>query len=80
VVVVPLIALRGDIKQRCILHIDWPFSVLDYAQESGRAGRDRSPSEAIMMVQEGDQRAVKDKQDEAEQALMRLYVGESRAV
>jgi superfamily II DNA helicase RecQ len=23
---------------RCIIHIDWPFSVLDYAQESVRAG------------------------------------------
>ncbi|PZD22208.1 RecQ, Superfamily II DNA helicase, partial [Pyrenophora tritici-repentis] len=34
---------------RCIVHIDWPFSVLDYAQESGRAGRDGERSEAIMM-------------------------------
>jgi superfamily II DNA helicase RecQ len=45
---------------RCIIHIDWPFSLLDYAQESGRAGRDRSPSEAIMIVQDGNQRAAKD--------------------
>jgi superfamily II DNA helicase RecQ len=64
---------------RCIIHIDWPFSVLDYAQESGRAGRDRCPSEAIMIVQDGHQRAAKDKQDEAEQALVRSYVGESSA-
>jgi superfamily II DNA helicase RecQ len=63
----------------CIVHIDWPFSVLDYAQESGRARRDRSPSEAIIIVQEGDQRAAKDKQDKAELALVRSYVGESGA-
>ena len=32
-----------------------------------------------MMVQDGDQRAAKDSQDEAEQALVRWYVGESGA-
>jgi superfamily II DNA helicase RecQ len=64
---------------RCIIHIDWPFSVLDYAQESGRAGRDGLPSEAIMLVQDGDQRAAKDKQDEVDQALVQSYVGESGA-
>ncbi|KAG9375920.1 RecQ Superfamily II DNA helicase [Pyrenophora tritici-repentis] len=47
---------------RCIVHMDWPFSVLDYAQESGRAGRDGERSEAIMMVQDGEQRAADDKQ------------------
>ncbi|KAA8615982.1 hypothetical protein PtrV1_11378 [Pyrenophora tritici-repentis] len=52
---------------RCIVHMDWPFSVLDYAQESGRAGRDGERSEAIMMVQDGEQRAADDKQGEAEQ-------------
>ncbi|KAI0568208.1 RecQ Superfamily II DNA helicase, partial [Pyrenophora tritici-repentis] len=59
---------------RCIVHMDWPFSVLDYAQESGRAGRDGERSEAIMMVQDGEQRAADDKQGEAEQRLVRAYV------
>jgi superfamily II DNA helicase RecQ len=44
----------------CIIYMDWLFSLLDYAQESGRAGRNRKRSEAIMIVREGDQRAAKD--------------------
>ncbi|PSN58516.1 P-loop containing nucleoside triphosphate hydrolase protein, partial [Corynespora cassiicola Philippines] len=58
---------------RCIIHMDWPFSVLEYAQESGRAGRDGLRSEAIMIAQEGDQR-VDEQQSEAEQQLVRAYV------
>jgi superfamily II DNA helicase RecQ len=34
----------------CIIYIDWPFSLLDYAQESSRAGRDRKRSEAMIIV------------------------------
>jgi superfamily II DNA helicase RecQ len=64
---------------RCIIHINWPFSVLDYAQESGRAGQDGCPSEAIMIVQDGDQRAAKDKQNKLEQALVQSYVRERGA-
>ncbi|KAI8930521.1 hypothetical protein NX059_012133 [Plenodomus lindquistii] len=59
---------------RCIVHMDWPFSVLDYAQESGRAGRDGLRSEAVMVVQEGQQRAAEDKQGEVEQQLIQAYV------
>jgi superfamily II DNA helicase RecQ len=58
----------------CIIHINWPFTVLDYAQESGRAGRDGLRSEAVMIVQEGEQRAAEDKQAEVEQQLVRAYV------
>lgn len=60
---------------RCIIHIDWPFTVLDYAQESGRAGRDGLRSEAVMIVQDGDQRAADNKQTEAEQVLVRRFAG-----
>ena len=59
---------------RCIVHIDWLFTVLDYAQESGRAGRDGLRSEAVMIVQEGQQRAAEDKQGEVEQQLVGAYV------
>jgi superfamily II DNA helicase RecQ len=58
----------------CIIHINWLFTVLDYAQESGRAGRDGLRSEAVMIVQEGQQRAAEDKQAEVEQQLVRAYV------
>jgi superfamily II DNA helicase RecQ len=49
--------------------------VLDYAQESGRAGRYGLRSEAVIVVQKGEQRAAEDKQGEAEQQLVRAYVG-----
>ncbi|KAF1952588.1 hypothetical protein CC80DRAFT_572362 [Byssothecium circinans] len=58
--------------------MDWPRTILDYAQESGRAGRDGSRSEAIIIGQEGDERACDGTQTKAEQALVQLYVeGES---
>jgi superfamily II DNA helicase RecQ len=44
--------------------------VLDYAQESRQAGRDRLRSKAVIIVQEGEQRAAKDKQRKAEQQLV----------
>jgi hypothetical protein len=50
---------------RCIVHMEWPRTILDYAQESGRAGRDGLRSEAIIIGQEGEERVSDDKQVEA---------------
>jgi superfamily II DNA helicase RecQ len=57
-----------------IIHVDWPQTILDYAQKSGRAERDRVRSEAIIIVQEGHKAACHNQQTEAEQQLVRVYV------
>jgi superfamily II DNA helicase RecQ len=59
---------------RCIIHVDWLQTILDYAQESSRAGRDRVRSEAIIIIQEGYKAACHDQQTEAKQQLVRVYV------
>ncbi len=35
---------------RLIVHIGWLCTLLNYAQESGRAGRDRLESEAVVVI------------------------------
>ena len=35
---------------RLIIHIDQPYTLYDYAQETRRAGRDNSPSEALLLL------------------------------
>jgi superfamily II DNA helicase RecQ len=59
---------------RCIIHVDWPRTILDYAQESSRAGQDGVRSEAIIIVQEGHKAACHNQQTEAEQQLVRVYI------
>jgi len=34
---------------RTVVYIGWPYSLLDYAQETGRAGRDSQSSEAVLI-------------------------------
>jgi superfamily II DNA helicase RecQ len=55
--------------------MEWPLTLLDYAQESGRGGRDGQRSEAVVIAQEGGQWQAKDEQDEAQQARVRAFVG-----
>jgi superfamily II DNA helicase RecQ len=49
-----VLGIEVDIPNiRCIIYIRFPQLLLDYAQESGCAGRDRAPSEAIIIQPEG---------------------------
>ncbi len=59
---------------RYIIHVDRPRTLLDYAQESGRAGRDGCRSEA-MVIEEGGKSRQEDKgQTEEERGLVEKYI------
>jgi superfamily II DNA helicase RecQ len=58
---------------RYIIHVGWPRTILDYAQESDRAGRDGVRSEAIIVAQRDNEPTCYDQQTEAEQQLVRVY-------
>jgi hypothetical protein len=38
---------------RAVVHVDWPFGMIKYSQEGGRAGRDRQASENIVIIRQG---------------------------
>jgi superfamily II DNA helicase RecQ len=59
---------------RCIIHVDQPRTLLDYAQESGRAGRDGLRSEAIVIDQHGWNGCRDEEQTEEERQLVETYV------
>lgn len=37
---------------RAVVHVDWPFGMIEYSQEGGRAGRDRQASENIVIIRQ----------------------------
>lgn len=37
---------------RAVVHVDWPFGMIEYSQEGGRAGRDRKASENIVIMRQ----------------------------
>ena len=59
---------------RCIIHMDRPRTLLDYAQESGRAGRDGLRSEAVIIKEEREGPSKDEEQTEEEQRLVGLYI------
>jgi ATP-dependent DNA helicase RecQ len=54
---------KADI--RTVIHRDCPPSVEAYLQESGRAGRDGKPSEAVLLWGPGDERRLKQARQDA---------------
>jgi superfamily II DNA helicase RecQ len=75
IVATSALGIRVDIPDIwCIIYVDWPRTILDYAQESSRAGRDRVQSEAIIIVQEGYKAVCYNQQTKAEQQLVRVYI------
>jgi superfamily II DNA helicase RecQ len=59
---------------RCIIHLDRPRTLLDYAQESGRAGRDGFRSEAVIIEEEKEGQSKDEGQTEEEQRLVGWYM------
>jgi superfamily II DNA helicase RecQ len=48
---------------RLVVHVGPIFDMENYGQESGRAGRDGEPSEAVIVVGEGTQQALQQQED-----------------
>ncbi|MDR2796841.1 MAG: RecQ family ATP-dependent DNA helicase [Treponema sp.] len=67
---------KGDI--RTVIHRDCPPSVEAYLQESGRAGRDRGPAQAILLWGPDDERALKRASSEASRNRIALLLSYAR--
>lgn len=57
---------------RAVMHVGSPRTMLDYAQESGRAGRDGGPSQAIIVRMEDEQGDRRDREMEATSGRMEV--------
>jgi len=64
---------KGDI--RVVVHADVPPSVEAYLQETGRAGRDGRPSEAVLLVSREDERFRQGLRDGRERARYERLLG-----
>ena len=56
-----------------IIHIDLPWSTIDYAQETGRAGRGGEPVDLVVLV---DTQQVRERLDQGSYALDRAAVAD----
>jgi RecQ family ATP-dependent DNA helicase len=61
---------------RVIIHADRPRNLLDYAQESGRAGRDGQKSEAIIVIGKQEQGRCEKKEEKDEDELVGRLLGD----
>jgi len=64
---------------RTVVHADVPASVEAYLQETGRAGRDGGPAEAVLLVSRGDERFLARLHDERDRDRLEPMIGYARS-
>ncbi|MCX7031570.1 MAG: RecQ family ATP-dependent DNA helicase [Spirochaetes bacterium] len=67
---------KSDI--RTVVHADVPPSIEAYLQETGRAGRDGKPSEAVLLVSREDERFQDDLKDSRDRDRLARMIGYAR--